>query len=120
MGGRGSPGRSQGLKGGAPKGGPRTVGDPKFRAFFPPPVTIFFLSSSRGIFASVLKCRDPHMCTFGVFGLSCEAPRRMAVLRKAVREEGGPGGGRVPNNRKERKKEKTKGFNQTPFCLKGS
>ena len=74
-------------KGGGPKPrrvghrkvGHRRVGGPKFRAFFPLPATIFFLSSLswgsfRGILVGFLKRRGPEMCTFGVLGLSCASP----------------------------------------------
>ena len=63
--------------------GPRSVGAPKggvqkiSRFFFllPPPFSFFFslLESFRGI-GGVIESRDPQMCTFGVLGLSCEAP----------------------------------------------
>ena len=56
-------------------GGAQRVGGPNF-ALFHNPATIVFLSSltwgsSRH---DVLKRQDPQMCTFGVLGLSCEAP----------------------------------------------
>ena len=58
----------------APKGGGPKIS----RFFFPPPATIFFLLSlSWGPFVEFwwcLKRRGPEMCTFGVLGLSCEAP----------------------------------------------
>ena len=69
-------------KGGGPAGvglrrvGPRRLADPKFRAFFPSPASIFlFFSLSGGLLVefSRLKRRVPEMCTFGVLGLSCEA-----------------------------------------------
>ena len=56
----------------------RRVGGPKFRAFFPPSLLKFHSLCS--IWASFvefrwcLKCRGPPKCTFGVLGLSCEAP----------------------------------------------
>ena len=58
---------------------PRRVGGPKIsRFFFPPPATIFILLPlSWGPcveFWWCLKRRGPEMCTFGVLGLSCEAP----------------------------------------------
>ena len=61
------------MVGGGAKGGPQ-----KFALFIPSPATIFFLPSlSWGPFVEFwwcLKRRDPEMCTFGVLGLSCEAP----------------------------------------------
>ena len=80
------PRKSGPRKGGAPKGGgapksggPRRVGGPKFRAFlfpFPPPFRSFCVSL--GVFSwnfgGVWKRRGRQMCTFGVLGLSCEAP----------------------------------------------
>ena len=87
---------------GAPKGGGRRVWGPKFRAFFPSPTTIFFLSSlSWGSFRGILvvfEGRNPEMCTFGLSGCRvkemvhvaavqtcgpCEHVRH--VLRSAVR-----------------------------------
>ena len=61
------------------KVGARSVGGSKFRAFFPSPAPKFVLffplwGSSREILVVFLKRRDPQMCTFGVLGLSCEAP----------------------------------------------
>ena len=50
---------------------PPSAGPPKIWLFFPSPVTIVFLTSSRGILVVFLKRRDPEMCTFGVLGLSC-------------------------------------------------
>ena len=67
-------------KGGAPKGGARRVGGPKFRAFFsllPPQFSSFLLSLSWGPFVEFwwcLKHRGLEMCTFGVLGLSCASP----------------------------------------------
>ena len=60
--------------------GAQRVGGPKFRAFFfPSPaakLVLFFplWGSSRGILVVFLKRRGAQMCTFGVLGLSCEAP----------------------------------------------
>ena len=60
-------------KGGAPKGGPRRVGGPKFRAFFTLSRSHFrsFSSlsggSSRGILV-VFEDRDLQMCMFGLSG----------------------------------------------------
>ena len=54
------------------------MGGPKFRSFFHSLATIFIISSLLGVlalnFGGVLKRRVPEMCTFGVLGLSCEAP----------------------------------------------
>ena len=67
-------------KGGAPKGGAPKGAGPKFsRFFFSSPAAKFVLffplwGSSRGILVGFLKRRGPDMCTFGVLGLSCEAP----------------------------------------------
>ena len=75
-------------KGGAPKGGPRRVGaDPEgwgpqgggaqnFALCFPSPAIVFILFSlSSGSFCGILVVlKRPEMCTFGVLGLSCEAP----------------------------------------------
>ena len=51
---------------------------PKFRSFFPSPTTIFvlFLSLSGCFLVEFwfFQGRSPQMCTFGVLGLSCEAP----------------------------------------------
>ena len=92
-----------GPKEGAPKeGGPKGVGGPKGGGpkisrmiFFPSPATIFFLSSlSWGLLVEFwwyLKRRGPEMSTFGVLGLSCEAP---AGLAEGGPGEGGPWGGR--------------------------
>ena len=59
--------------------GARRVGGPKFRAFFfpVPPQNSFFSSLSGGLLVEFwwcLKRRGAQMCTFGVLGLSCEAP----------------------------------------------
>ena len=54
------PGESGAPKGGGPKGG----GPKKSKSWW----------SSRGILVVFLKRRGPEMCTFGVLGLSCEAP----------------------------------------------
>ena len=68
---------------GAPKVGPQRVGPQRVGAknlalFFPSPATILILSSSFGgpcvEFWWCLKRLGPEMCTFGVLGLSCEAP----------------------------------------------
>ena len=72
-------------KGGGPEGwGARRVGGPKgggpeiSRFFFPrPPLCSFFLPLLGVVswnFGGVIEGRDPQMCTFGVLGLSCEAP----------------------------------------------
>ena len=66
-------------KGGGPRVGPGRVGGPKFRSlFFPlPPHFRSFLCLSGCLlveFRWCLKRRGPEMCTFGVLGLSCEAP----------------------------------------------
>ena len=76
--------RKKRKKGWAPMGGPEGWGPElwetqNFALSFPSPATFFFLSSlswvsSRGIVVVFLKCRDHQMCTFGVLGLSCEAP----------------------------------------------
>ena len=74
--------------GGAPQGGgpagwaPEGGGRQKFCAIFPSPATIFILSSfswgsSRGILV-VFEAPGPEMFTFGVLGLSCEAPAATA------------------------------------------
>ena len=84
-------------KGGAPKGGEkavpqtwkkwglRTVGAkkgewPKIARFFllQPQFSFFFLSLG-GPFVEFWWCRSPQMCTFGVLGLSCEAPAEHRV-----------------------------------------
>ena len=57
------------------KVGPRRVGDPKFRAFFSLSRHIFLSSSLGGPFVEFWWCFGSlEMCTFGVVGLSCEAP----------------------------------------------
>ena len=64
-------------KGGAPKGGVPKGGRPKISLFFSLSLHIFLSFSLGGPFVDFLWClkrRDPEMCTFGVFGLSCEAP----------------------------------------------
>ena len=69
-------------RGGAAEGprrlGPRRVVGAKISQIFPSLATIFSLSSLSwrsfcGI-GGVIESRDPQMCTFGVHGLSCEAP----------------------------------------------
>ena len=65
---------------GWPKDGVPKVGEVEnFAFFFPSPApSLLFLSfsgwSSRGILVVFLKRRSAEMCTFGVLGLSCEAP----------------------------------------------
>ena len=65
---------------GAPRVGPEGWGAQHFTLFFPLPLpfSLFFSlwGSSRGVLVVFLKRRDPQMCTFGVLGLSCEAPGR--------------------------------------------
>ena len=60
--------------GGAPKGGEPEIS----RFFFPSPATIsLFLCLSGCLVVEFWWCfegRNPEMCTFGVLGLSCEAP----------------------------------------------
>ena len=72
-----------GPKGGAPKGGALKGGAPKeglkFRAFCSLSRRNFlsFFSLSGVLswnFGGVIEGLDPQMCTFGVLGLSCEAP----------------------------------------------
>ena len=54
------------------------VGGQKFALFYPlPPQFSFFLLSLGCLVVEIgwcLKRRGPEMCTFGVLGLSCEAP----------------------------------------------
>ena len=91
-------------KGGSPKGGGNEIS----RFFFSSPATIsLFLClwvSSRGILVVFLKRRDPQMCTFGVLGLSCEAPaalkpraQKLWTKKREIlggpTEEGGPAEG---------------------------
>ena len=65
-----------------PSAGPPSAGPPKISLFFfpsPAPICAFFFSLSLSggplvEFWWCLKRRDPQMCTFGVLGLSCEAP----------------------------------------------
>ena len=64
---------------GAPKGGPRRVGGPEgFCAFFPSPAPFSLFLFVSGcllvVFWWCLKRRGSQMSTFGVLGLSCEAP----------------------------------------------
>ena len=64
---------------GAEGWGPEGWGTEISRFFFPlPPQFSFFLPSLggpfRGILLVFLKRQGPEMCTFGVLGLSCEAP----------------------------------------------
>ena len=71
-------------KSGPPKGGALKGGGPEgweaqnFVLFFPrPPLFSFFLPLLGVVswnFGGVIEGRDPQMCTFGVLGLSCEAP----------------------------------------------
>ena len=72
------PRKSGGPKGGGPEGwGPEGWGAQNFALFFllPLPFSMFFLSGGLLVeFWWCLKRRDPEMCTFGVLGLSCEAP----------------------------------------------
>ena len=63
----------------SPSAGPPSAKPPKKSlSFFPSPAPILVLFLSLGVFSwnfgVVLKRRDPQMCTFGVLGLSCEAP----------------------------------------------
>ena len=64
---------------GAPEGWALKGGGPKNSLFFfplPPQFSLFFHSLG-GVLVKpwwCLKRRDPQMCTFGVLGLSCEAP----------------------------------------------
>ena len=74
-----------------PKGwGPKGWEGPTFRAFFPSPATMFFVSSSlEGPFVEFwwcLKRRGPEMFTFGVLGLSCEKGGGPVVWGPEVRE----------------------------------
>ena len=72
---RGQTQKSGALKGGTPNwwapkgGGSEGWGGPKFRAFFPSPATLLFLSSLSGCllvdFWWCLKQWVPEMCTFG-------------------------------------------------------
>ena len=63
---------------GARKVGARRVGALNFALFFPlPPQNSFFSSLSGGLLVEFwwcLKRRGAQVCTFGVLGLSCEAP----------------------------------------------
>ena len=61
---RGSP-KAGVPKGGAPNVGPRRVG---------PKISLFFSLSVSWNFGGVIEGWDLQMCTFGVLGLSCEAP----------------------------------------------
>ena len=85
-----------GGEGWGPEGwGPEFLGPNISCFFFPSPATIFILSSLswgsfRGILVVFLKRRFPEMCTFGVLGLSCEAPAGSSGGGPA---EGGPAEG---------------------------
>ena len=75
---------------GAPKGGVQKIS--RFFFLLPPPFSFFFslLESFRGI-GGVIESRDPQMCTFGVLGLSCEAPaaqNRQGFTRQPVHISG--------------------------------
>ena len=67
-------------------------GRPKIsRLFFPLPLpfSLFFsLSLSEGLLVEFwwcLKRRDPHMCPFGVLGLSCDFNGKASRERKKVK-----------------------------------
>ena len=109
-------------KGGAPKGGapipekwgprrvgPRRVGPrvwgAKNSAFFfssPATISLFFCLSGCLLveFWWCLKRRDPQMCTFGVLGLSCEAPAapKPPGFHTTAREARGEPEGPKPHN----------------------
>ena len=68
-----------GHEGWGPEGGPEGWGGPKFRAYSSlsrPHVRSFLCLSGYLLveFWWCLRRRSPQMCTFGVLGLSCEAP----------------------------------------------
>ena len=81
--------------------GARTRGPQNFALFFDLFRSHFrSFSLSGGLLVEFwwcLKRRDPQMCTFGVLGLSCEAP--------AARSDGGF---RIPARKKEKMKKKKK------------
>ena len=77
-----------GPEGWGPEGwGPEGWGAQNFALFFltlPPPFFFFLLSWGSWTLV-VLKRQVPEMCTFGVLGLSCEAPARKKRLPRNAR-----------------------------------
>ena len=74
---RNSEGPAEGVPRRVPEGWPRGFSPGLWgsRFFFSPsPTSIFILFVSLKGIGGVIESRDPQMCTFGVLGLSCEAP----------------------------------------------
>ena len=98
------PRKRVGPKGGAPKGGALKCGPDfwgaKISRFFCPLSRYnfhSFLPSLGGLLVELwwcLKRRAPQICTFGIFGLSCEAQAAWVQQGRGL-AEGGSGGGRV-------------------------
>ena len=86
-------------KGGAPKAGAPKGGRPKISRFFslPPQFSFFSISCCRFVeFWWGFEGQGPEMCTFGVLGLSCEAPAAPGILggpAEALRRRGCPAEG---------------------------
>ena len=80
----------KGRRVGPPKGGPRRVEGPKFRAFFFLSRHHFALFVSlwtvfSWFFGGVLEAPGRQMCTFGVLGPSCEAPAALQDLANIMK-----------------------------------